>query len=267
VDITDYRQNVMKTLGAQAGAVCMILQQNAPSSDLGNHLKALAQTSAQVIKAFEPHAEGGDAKTKIWRSWDDFVAKANDQAETLAALDSAVESGGLTAAEVRESFNCKACHDRYRVERGKRYCRDMTSKQRGLIFGKSGTTPAVANFSEEDSIDYRRHNMKAIDAQTAALGQILSLVVTDVNFVSHLEVIATHAQMALPSFEKEAVGGEALPRVWEDWDDFAAKMNAFADEIASTAQFATENSKDMVIDRLINALPCKQCHDDYRKKE
>lgn len=257
----------MKTLGAQAGAACMILRQKGPSDDLGSHLKALALTSAQVIKAFEPHAEGGDAKTKIWSSWDDFVAKANDQAETLAALDSAVASGGLTAAEVKESFDCKACHDRYRVERGKRYCRDMTSKQGAIIFGESSSTSASANFSEEETIDYRRHNMKAIDAQTAALGQILSLVVTDANFVSHLQVIATHAQLALRSFEKKAVGGEALPMVWEDWDDFSAKMTAFADEIASTAQFATENSKEVVIDRLVNALPCKQCHDDYRKKE
>lgn len=118
LDDVDYRQNIMKTLGEQAGAVGMILEQKAPQGDLTKHVKALAITSTQVLKAFEPHAEGGDAKPNVWKNWDKFAAKANEQAKKFAELDKALESGGLdAAAKVKESFACKSCHDTYRVEK------------------------------------------------------------------------------------------------------------------------------------------------------
>ena len=93
------------------------------------------------------------------------------------------------------------------------------------------TLPSEANSEQQDEIKYRRSIMKAMDAQTAALGQILAEVVSDKHFLSHLEVITINAQMALSSFEKPVQGGEALPKVWENWDDFAARMNDFADQI------------------------------------
>ena len=127
--------------------------------------------------------------------------------------------------------------------------------------------PAGAHCDDQDTVDYRQHIMRAMDAQTAALGQILAEMVTDDNFVSHLDVIAINAQMALSSFEKPVEGGEALPKVWEDWDDFAAKMNAFSDEIIIAAQIVRDKGRAAAMGNVMDALSCKECHDVYRKKD
>ena len=116
-----YREHVMTTLGAQAGALFMILQEKAPPDNFASHVKALAITSTQALKAFEPHVEGdtskGNAKPEIWAKWDDFSSKMNEMVEKLAALDKVTQEGGMAAAGplVKESFTCKGCHDNYRV--------------------------------------------------------------------------------------------------------------------------------------------------------
>ena len=118
-DVIDYRQHVMATLGAQAGALFMILQQKAPADNFASHVKALALTSAQALKAFEPHVEGGDAKPEIWANWDEFSGKMTELATNLAALDKAAQEGGMAAAGplVKQSFTCQGCHDTYRVKK------------------------------------------------------------------------------------------------------------------------------------------------------
>ena len=127
--------------------------------------------------------------------------------------------------------------------------------------------PSAAQAVDQDVIDYRQHIMNTMDAQTAALGQILSLAIPDDHIVAHLEVIALSSQQALSSFEKKVLGGEALPKVWEDWEDFSAKMNDFSEKITATANIAKEKGKDAAMGNLLNALTCKQCHDIYRKKD
>lgn len=119
-DTIDYRKHVMATLGSQAGALFMILQQKAPPDNFANHVKALALTSAQALKAFEPNVVGGtskgESKAEIWSNWDDFSGKMNELVSKLEALDKAAQEGGMAAAApmVKEAFTCKGCHDEYR---------------------------------------------------------------------------------------------------------------------------------------------------------
>src|SRR5690606_18363645 len=79
-------------------------------------------------------------------------------------------------------------------------------------------SPAQAD--EKDTIEYRQHIMKSLDAQSAILGQIVSGAVPDDNLVQHLDVLALLASTALKSFEAKVPGGEAKPEVWSDWPDF-----------------------------------------------
>jgi len=119
-DTMDYRAHVMSTLGSQAGALFMILQQKAPPDNFASHVKTLHLTATQAMKAFEPHVEGGtakgDAKPNIWSEWDDFSGKMTELVEKLAALDKAAQEGGMAAAApmVQGAFTCKGCHDEYR---------------------------------------------------------------------------------------------------------------------------------------------------------
>ena len=91
----------------------------------------------------------------------------------------------------------------------------------------------VARADDEDAVAYRKHIMRTLDEQTAALGMILSGAIPEDNLVLHMDAIATTASMALSSFEPNVPGGDAKPEVWSNWEDFAKRMNDFAAKTAN----------------------------------
>ena len=250
-DDVDYRQNVMKTLGAQVLALELVLQDRAPAHHLKHHIEALAAASAQILSAFEAAAEGGNAKPAVWSNWEDFTARAREQAERLAALRRGLASGGVAAADAREALVCTGCHDTYR--------REMEESR-----PEAGGT---ADRDDRDIVDYRRYLMQAMDAQTAALGQILAWMVADEHFVSHLQVIGANAKMAVGAFEPALAGGKSLPRIWTNREDFSARMQALADGVAKATNTASELGKDAALGPVMDALTCDRCHDLYRETE
>lgn len=127
--------------------------------------------------------------------------------------------------------------------------------------------PLSASADDKDVIAYRQHIMRALDAQTAALGMVLSGAVPEDNLVSHLETIAVSAQAGLASFEAKIAGGESSPDVWAKWPDFSTRMNAFAANTAKVAKMAREQGKDAIMGEIATALSCKSCHDAYRVKK
>jgi cytochrome c556 len=124
--------------------------------------------------------------------------------------------------------------------------------------------PAVSGADDQDVIDYRRHIMETLKAQVTALGMIMSGAIPDDNAVAHMDIIAATAATALKSFEPKVEGGDAKPEVWAQWDDFSARMNDFAARTAAMAKTAHEKGKDEALLQAMDALTCKQCHDDYR---
>ncbi len=127
-----------------------------------------------------------------------------------------------------------------------------------------GTVAPAFAADDQDVIDYRQRIMRTLDAQVAALGQILSGATPDDQVVSHLEVIALAAAQAAKSFEPKVAGGESKPEVWTNWTDFSAKMKDFEDKTADAARTAREQGKDAALTDILAALSCKQCHDPYR---
>ena len=126
----------------------------------------------------------------------------------------------------------------------------------------------IGSFADDqDVIDYRRHIMETLKAQTAALGMIMSGAIPDDNVVAHLDIIAATASTALKAFEPHVEGGDAKAEVWAKWDDFSARMNEFAAKTAAMAKTAHEKGKDEALAQSVDALSCKQCHDVYREKE
>jgi cytochrome c556 len=127
--------------------------------------------------------------------------------------------------------------------------------------------PAVSTADDQDVIDYRRHIMETLKAQTAALGMIMSGAIPDDNVVAHIDIIAQTAAIALRSFEPKVEGGDAKAEVWAKWDDFSARMNEFAEKTATMSRTAHEKGKDEALLQAVDALSCKQCHDVYRVKK
>lgn len=118
-DVIDYRQNVMKTLGAHAPAFVAIMQGKVSYDDnLALHADAIAAASDAALLAFKQDLPGGTAAANIWTDWDDFEGRF--MALSVAAKDvaAAARSGGKAAVapKMRGLFICKSCHDKFRTE-------------------------------------------------------------------------------------------------------------------------------------------------------
>ena len=118
-DTIDYRKHIMKTMGAQAAAIGMILQQKAPADNFATHVQILATTASTALKAFEPNVPGGDAKPAVWSKWADFSKRLNELAANTADLAKTAQAGGMaaTAPKLQAALTCKSCHDIYREQK------------------------------------------------------------------------------------------------------------------------------------------------------
>jgi cytochrome c556 len=130
----------------------------------------------------------------------------------------------------------------------------------------TGLTP-LAHADEKDTIEYRQHIMKSLNAQSAILGQIVSGAIPEDNLVQHLDVLALLASTALQSFEPKVPGGEAKPEVWNDWADFSKRMQEFAKKTQDASKVAHTQGGQAALSNMLDVLSCKSCHDVYRAEK
>ena len=126
---------------------------------------------------------------------------------------------------------------------------------------------AAAHAEDQDTIDYRELIMKQLDAESAALGMIVSGQVPPDSLSLQAKAIALSAKSALKAFEPKVPGGEAKPEVWAKWDDFSKRMQRFAQKTEEMAKVSESGNVQKVTELMIDALPCKSCHDVYRTKK
>ncbi len=125
----------------------------------------------------------------------------------------------------------------------------------------------AAHADDQDAIDYRELIMKELDAESAALGMIVSGQIPPDSLSLQAKAIASSAKSALKAFEPKVPGGEAKPDVWSKWDDFAKRMQTFAQKSEEMAKVSESGNVAAVTELMIAALPCKSCHDVYRVKK
>ena len=125
----------------------------------------------------------------------------------------------------------------------------------------------AAHADGQDSIDYRQAIMKQLDAEAAALGMIVSGQVPPDALSSQTRALASSAKAALKAFEPKVPGGEAKPEVWAKWDDFSKRMQTFVQKSEEMAKVGETGNVPKVTEMMIDALPCKSCHDVYRQKK
>ena len=118
---------------------------------------------------------------------------------------------------------------------------------------------------DEDAADYRVETMKAIGGHTTGFFSILQQKVPHAGHLPvHANALAELAKIA-PSLFPAGSGDDtdALPAIWENPDDFAAKLAAFEDAAANlAAAVAAGDAIGPAAQQLGQA--CKGCHDDYR---
>lgn len=121
-DVIDYRQNLMKSLGAHASALGAIAQNKVPYGDnLALHADAIAAASEAALLAFKQNLPGegkGKAGANIWENWEDFEGRFQALAASARDVAAAARSGGMAEAGPKMGglFTCKSCHDIYRIQ-------------------------------------------------------------------------------------------------------------------------------------------------------
>ncbi len=124
--------------------------------------------------------------------------------------------------------------------------------------------PVVASADDKDVIDYRQHLMNTLDHQSGALGMILSGVIPDKHMADHIEIISLVASLSPKAFAPHVEGGQSKPEVWSKAADFDKKMKDFVTGSANVTKIARDQGPTEAVNHILDALPCKGCHDLYR---
>lgn len=121
-DIIKYRQNVMKSNGANLAAAGAIIQKKVDfSGRLAEHAKAVAAGSKNVAALFPAGSDfGTDTKAldAVWKERAKFEKLAKDAETKAAAFAKAVATkDAQTGARFKAlADSCKACHKDFRKE-------------------------------------------------------------------------------------------------------------------------------------------------------
>ena len=127
-------------------------------------------------------------------------------------------------------------------------------------------TAALPCTASQGDIDYRHHTMEAIGGHMQALGDILRGKVPHEDHLSiHAAALASLAELTPTLFPPGSVGGEALPAIWENPEDFAQRLDDFR-EAGAGLRAAVETGGDVMAATRKVGQACKGCHDSYREK-
>jgi cytochrome c556 len=119
-NVIQYRQGVMRTIGANAGAIAAILEGKVPyKTTLAGHARVMATATTWVGDAFRQNTAGqGKEKTKasekIWKDWSKFednYKNLQTEAQKVAKLAEAGDTAGVGDALKPLFKTCKSCHD------------------------------------------------------------------------------------------------------------------------------------------------------------
>lgn len=125
---------------------------------------------------------------------------------------------------------------------------------------------AVGVAASEGQVDYRQHVMAAVGGHMQAVADIVQGKVEHTgHLATHANALADLAGIAPTLFPAGSEGGDTLPAVWENAEDFEAKLAAFkeaADGFKAAAASGERAQAGVALRDLGQA--CKGCHDDYR---
>lgn len=127
-----------------------------------------------------------------------------------------------------------------------------------------GCALALGVSASEGAAKYRAHTMEAIGGHMSALVDIIRGEVAHTDHLpTHADALAELAQIVPALFPKGSEGGDTLPAVWEQPEDFQAKLDAFKD---ATANLKAAAHSGEGVGQALRAVgqACKSCHDEYR---
>lgn len=137
-----------------------------------------------------------------------------------------------------------------------------------IIFAPmAGSAIVVHGQGKKDpTVVYRHHTMHALKDAFAQISAIRKGNGDPADFAIHAKMVNANASGFYWAAKQKVPGGGSTDAVWSNWDDFAAKMDAFiVDTSAMAALPADADMKAMTMAFGKVARHCKKCHTDYRK--
>jgi cytochrome c556 len=127
----------------------------------------------------------------------------------------------------------------------------------------SETTP-LSKEETEGIIFERQQLMLELDKDAKTLGMIAAGSAPVKELGKTTRAIAQAAKDSVAAFEQPIPGGRSKPEVWTRHDKFMNDMRDFARNAEEMAKAGEAGNLSAVTNLMIVALPCKQCHDQYR---
>jgi len=138
-----------------------------------------------------------------------------------------------------------------------------------LLLGVS--LPSFASDSKiEDAIKYRQAVYKVIAWNIGPMGAMAKgKIPYDAEvFAKNAKRMAVMSEMSLEGFipgSDKGFGTEAKPEIWENWEDFTAKMQDMEEATKRLAEIAEQGDFNAAKKQLgATGKTCKSCHDEYR---
>lgn len=119
----EYREKVMKSIGANIGAIGDIMKNKLPHGDnIVVHAQAIQLSSTLIPSAFTAQTPDIESESLpvIWEKWEDFVAASKVTEDAAAELVEVASSGDMAAiggAMRKLGQSCGACHRTFRLKK------------------------------------------------------------------------------------------------------------------------------------------------------
>ncbi len=154
------------------------------------------------------------------------------------------------------------------------------NRARSFIIGAVACSAiAVSSASVADGDDekrfpesqYRHDVMEFVKYAYSNIAQLMKGTAEhEGHMVKHAQIMASAASMAKAAFEKDTRGmegaTEARDEIWENWDDFAKRLDEFEADAAALATAAESGDMSKIGPAFKKTMGnCKSCHDDYRE--
>lgn len=128
----------------------------------------------------------------------------------------------------------------------------------------AASAAALVLSASEGAAKYRAHTMEAIGGHMSAIVDIIRGDVPHTDHLpTHANALADLAEVVPALFAEGTEGGDTLPAVWAQPEDFQAKVDAFKE---ATANLKAAAQAQEGVGQAMRAVgqACKGCHDEYR---
>lgn len=135
------------------------------------------------------------------------------------------------------------------------------------LFSWQASGAEDAKVQAEGIIFERQQIMDQLGKDADALGKIVAGQLPRDRLAATAGAIAQGAKESVEAFKQQVPGGHTKPEAWTNNADFAARMEKFAKNAEVMAKAGEAGNMAEVLNVMVDAMPCKECHDLYREKK